>query len=418
VRIVIGTLDLAAPGGTQTYCVTVARELGRRGHEVILFADQLGPYADWVEESGVDVARGAGDLPPACDAVLANDAITAGLLTERYPDSRLVYCVHSTIYEVQAPPLTPGLIGAIIAPSERFAAFARAFALDVPVVRLRQPIDTEWFAPSAPPRRPPRRALLLSNVLEGPRREALVEAWTAHGIECIGMGGPNSVFDVRPAIADADIIVARGRAAMEGMACGKAVYVFDIGVGDGWVTPDSYPAIEADNFAGMATDVPVDRRRLDADLDAYDPDMGWINRELAVTYHNVRSHVQGLVDVLRGPAPRRGDSTSSAAAMARTVRFAWRMQGRASGAEWQIAQLRQQLDGVAIRFAAAEEVARTAQEELRKLREQLDGATAHVVAADEVARAAQEELYKLRGSRRVRAALQVGRLYDRARRRG
>jgi chromosome segregation ATPase len=104
--------------------------------------------------------------------------------------------------------------------------------------------------------------------------------------------------------------------------------------------------------------------------------------------------------------------------MARTVRFAWRMQGRASGAEWQIAQLRQQLDGVAIRFAAAEEVARTAQEELRKLREQLDGATAHVVAADEVARAAQEELYKLRGSRRVRAALQVGRLYDRARRRG
>jgi hypothetical protein len=375
VRIVLGTLGLAAPGGTETYCLTVARELERRGHEVILFADELGPYAEWAAESGADIARGDADLPPTCDAVLANDAVTAGLLRDRYPTTRLVYCVHSTLYEVQAPPLTPGLINAIIAPSERFAAFARAFALDVPVIRLRQPIDTEWFAPSVPPRRPPRRALLLSNaLLEGPRRDALFETWAAHHIECVQVGHSNSVYDVRPAIAEADIVVGRGRSAMEGMACGKAVYVFDAGGGDGWVTPDTYPAIEADNFAGMATDVPIDRRRLAADLDGYDPDMGWINRELAVTYHNVRFHVQGLVEVLRGPRPRRGDSTSSAAAVATTVRFAWRSQLRAVAAEQQVMDLRQQLDAAPGK----------AQEELRR-------------------------------ARRVRLGLALGHLYDLAR---
>jgi hypothetical protein len=336
-----------APGGTETFCLTVARELQRRGHEVVLFADSFGPYADWAAELSVPVARETDKLPSACDAILANDAITARLLAVRYPDTRLVYCIHGTIFEIQQPPVEPGLIDAILAPSERFDAFARSFAVDVPIVRLRQPIDTEWYVPSEPPRRPPRRALLLSNALnEGPRLDALVETWAARGIQVVHAGSRDSILDVRPAIADSDIVVGRGRAVIEGMACGKAVYVFDVGGGDGWVTPQTYPAIEADNFAGMATDVPIDRRRLAADLDSYDPDMGWINRELAVTYHSVRSQVQVLIEVLRGPAPKRADSASSAAALAVTARFAWRMQLRAMAAEEEVSKLRRARDEI------------------------------------------------------------------------
>lgn len=336
-----------APGGTETFCLTVARELQRRGHQVVLFADSLGPYADWATEMGAEIARGADQLPFACDVVLANDAITARLLAVRYPDTRLVYCIHGTIFEIQQPPLEPGLIDAIIAPSQRFAEFARSFALDVPVVRVRQPIDTEWLVPTVPPRRQPRRALLLSNSLtEGARRNALFETWKRRGIEVVQLGHGGSVLDVRPAISDSDIVVGRGRAAMEGMACGKAVYVFDAGGGDGWITPETYPAIEADNFAGMATDVPVDRHRLAADLDDYDPEMGWINRELVVTYHSVRSQVQDLIEVLRGPASGRGDSTTTAAALAVTARFAWRTQARAMVAEQRVRELERVLDEI------------------------------------------------------------------------
>jgi hypothetical protein len=339
-RIVIGTLALVAPGGTETFCLTVARELQRRGHQVVLFADSIGPYADWAAELGAEIAREADHLPPACDAILANDAITARLLAVRYPDTRLVYCIHGTIFEIQQPPLEPGLIDAIVAPSQRFAEFAHSFALSVPVVRIRQPLDIEWLVPTVPPRSQPRRALLLSNALtEGPRRDALFETWARRGIEVVQIGHGSSVFDVRPAISDSDIVVGRGRAAMEGMACGKAVYVFDAGGGDGWVTPDAYPAIEADNFAGMATNVPVDRRRLAADLDHYDPEMGWINRELAVTYHSVRTQVQDLIEVLRGPASGRGDSTTTAAAVAVTARYAWQTQVRALAAERQVRDL-------------------------------------------------------------------------------
>jgi hypothetical protein len=332
--------------------------------------------------------------------VLANDAITAGLLAERYPDTRLVYCIHSALFDVQLPPFAPGLVDAIVAPSERFAAHGRALSLDVPVIRLTQPIDTERFAPSKPPRFPPRRALVLSNYLEGPRRDALVETWTAAGIECIEVGARGRVaFDVRADIAEADIVVAKSRAALEGMACGKAVYVFDTFGGDGWVTDENYKALEADNFAGLATDRPIDRPRLTADLERYDPEMGWINRETVVKHHGVRSHAQGLVEILRGPPPRRPDSANSSAATARTVRLAWRMQQRAAAVEREAAGLRAQVLELAARVGPAEE--------------ERDAWQARALEAERQLQASWELL----GTRRVRAGRALGRCLDRVRRR-
>ena len=95
--------------------------------------------------------------------------------------------------------------------------------------------------------------------------------------------GARSASHPRPEleIADADIVVGYGRSALEGMAAGKAVYVYDHGGGDGWVTAESYPALEANGFAGSATDDVIDKERLRADLLAYDADMGLVNRELA-----------------------------------------------------------------------------------------------------------------------------------------
>ncbi|HWF26286.1 MAG TPA: glycosyltransferase [Solirubrobacteraceae bacterium] len=171
-RIVIGTLALASPGGTETHCLTVARELDRLGHEVTLFAEEPGPLAERAAAGGFSIAWSEQDLPSDCDAVLANDAVTACVLAERYAGTRLVYCFHSPVYDVQLPPLAPGAVHALVAPSERFAKRARALALDVPLIRLRQPIDVERFAPSEPPRSRPRSAVLLGNYLEGPRRDA------------------------------------------------------------------------------------------------------------------------------------------------------------------------------------------------------------------------------------------------------
>ena len=423
-RVVIGTLALAYPGGTESYCLTVARALDRLGHDVTLFADELGPLAEQAVEGGFDVAPGLAELPMVCDAILANDAITAGLLAERYPGTRLVYCIHSSLFEVQRPPLAPGLVDAIVAPSERFAAHGRALALNVPVVRLAQPIDTERFAPSDALRFPPRRALLLGNYLDGRRRDALVETWTAAGIDCVQVGGAQDrvAFDVRSEIAAADIVVAKARAALEGMACGKAVYVFDMFGGDGWVTGDNYAALEADNFAGQTTGLPVDRTGLAGDVGRYDPDMGWVNRELAVTHHCARSHAQGLVEVLRGSPPRRADSASSPAEAARMVRSAWRMQQRAAATAREAAALRARELELTQRVDTADEATRAAGAQLDEARDEAREEAGALTADRDLWRAraleAQRQfdaVYELIGTRRVRAGLAVGRCLDRLR---
>lgn len=401
-QIVIGMLRLANPGGVESYCLTVARELDRLGHEVTLTADDLGPLADRAAEGGFNVARETSELPTACAAVFANDAISAGLLGARYPDARLVFCVHSTRDEMFQPPLAPGLIDAIVAPSERFAAHARALALDVDVIRLTQPIDTTRFALSHPPNSPPQRALLLGNYLDGRRRAALVETWAAAGIECLQVGFPDDVvFDVRPYIAEADIVVAKARAALEGMACGKAVYVFDAFGGDGWVTADNYATLEADNFAGLATDRQIDRSGLAADLEDYDPDMGWVNRELAAKHHESASHVQRLLEVLRGPPTSRRESSASHVATARTLRTAWRAQLAAASATRE-----------------AQRTVNTALAQVDQARDQAGAGAAEVEAWRARALEAERALAATReliGTRRVQAGIAVGRGLDRVR---
>src|SRR4051794_22705112 len=216
-RIVLGRQHLVTPGGTQTYAATVAREFDRLGHDVTIATERAGPYAELIKERGVRVVE-PDDPPPACDAIIGHDLVMASTLAERYPDARLVFVIHSDTYDLQLPPLVPGVVDAVVACSERMASRVRATPLDAPVVRLTEPIDTEPHLDPAPLPERPRRALILSNYLTGARRERLVDAWEGAGIECVQIGKPgNLVLDPIPEIQKADIVVAKARAALEGM---------------------------------------------------------------------------------------------------------------------------------------------------------------------------------------------------------
>jgi len=384
-RVVLGTFSFAQPGGTESYVFTVAHELRRLGHEPIVVAEEYGPMADFSARRGIDVARRMDELPPACDAVLAHDGIMTGALAERYPAARLVYVAHSDAYDHQLPILLPGVVAAVVAPSDRTAKRIRALALEVPIVRLRQPIDTERFADAGPIRARPRQALLLSHYLRGERRNALVSAWEAAGVQCIQVGSPGQLeLDVVPAIAQADIVVAKARAALEGMSCGRAVYVCDDPGADGWVTEANYPALEADNFAGQATPSPPD---FGADLERYRPDMGWINRELVRTHHNARRHAAELVQILRAVEPPR-EGVTAAGEIGRLTRSNW-------GTQQQVLALKQEAIILRERTLAAE-------------------------TASEANRAAVEGLGQARellATRRVRIGIALGRALDRLRNR-
>jgi hypothetical protein len=186
----------------------------------------------------------------------------------------------------------------------------RALAVEAEVVRLRHPVDNERFRPRAPLHASPRRILLLSNYLSGDRRALFEAAASEAGMEVSLMGQDGeTALDPSTAINKADIVVAKGRSVLEGMACGRPTYIYDIAGCDGWVSAERYPLLEADGFAGRAEPITCDALRIQRDLAAYRPEMGQASRDLVMANHLASRHAQELVGLFRSrssmrPRPR------------------------------------------------------------------------------------------------------------------
>jgi hypothetical protein len=107
-------------------------------------------------------------------------------------------------------------------------------------------------------------------------------------------------------MADSDIVVGYGRCIVEAMASGVAAFVYGVVGGDGWVTPESYPAVEADGFAGRATSDEIDEDAFARGLGEWRVEMGERNRDLATRHHDGATHVLELLelwDQLDAPTP-------------------------------------------------------------------------------------------------------------------
>ena len=132
----------------------------------------------------------------------------------------------------------------------------------------------------------------------------------------LGAGPQGGTFE------PADIVVGKGRVVLEASAPGCAVYVYDQYGGDGWVTPESYPALEADHFAGQATAPRLFSASTSlGDLAAYSPEMGvGTTLELVRSRHGARHHAIELVAILRGQYLREPDSADVVAELARLGR--------------------------------------------------------------------------------------------------
>lgn len=235
--------------------------------------------------------------------MLAQDGIVVYDVAERYPRALNVFRICGDVFDFQSPPQVNGVVDLVVVLSERYAKLARACAVDVPLARLRIPVDIHRLAPVGTIRARPRRAVILGNYPD--RIQIVREAWERRGIEVSQVGASQQRFDIAAALESADIVVGKSRAAVDAMACGRAVYVYDMFGGDGWVTPHTYAAMEADHFAGQATDCVIGVEEMERDLADYDPSMGAVNRDLVIQHHDARDHVIELLSALVSPPKQR-----------------------------------------------------------------------------------------------------------------
>jgi hypothetical protein len=319
--------------------------------------------------------------------------------------------IHADEYDLWLPPQLPGVTAAVVALHDRVAKRARAAAVVPEVVRLTQPVDTERFSPRGPLRDPPRSALLLGNYLTGDQLEVVARACDDAGIawEQVGYKSGGPTREPERLMGDADIVIGKARVIVEAMASGRAAYVYDHNGGDGWVTPERYALLEADNFGGQAEPVAVDLARLRSDLRRYRPDMGAANRQLAVANHSANKHAQDLALLFRRLSPRAQPVDGPLRELARLVRVQTDIDRRAHALAVEARQAREREDGVRVELAAA-------QARLAELDAQSEALQARVAELDQAARGALGRERALLSQRRVRLGLALAGPLDRARR--
>jgi hypothetical protein len=383
-------------GGTESYSATVAEGLEQLGHSVTIYAPQASELGREMAAARGLVLRTGEVVPGGADAVLAQDSASAHLLAGRDPAPRQIFIIHG-LAPFEHPPRGLDPAPTVVVLNDRTARRAAALAERPPVVRLRQPIDISRFKPSTPVRLRARRLLLLSNALGAGRLRMLEAVCADLGLELLRAGGDSPTTTPQERITEADIVVGYGRSVLEGMAMGRPAYVWERAGGDGWVTPESYAAFEADGFAGNSGEVTIDGEKLRRDLAAYDPDLGDLGFELVRRHHSAAKHVEELVALLEGAgAPRRQEGAETISLLVRAER---RAVFRAEAAERthghlfeRIGHLERELHETRLGLSAAE----------------LAGAEATGEA--EARRAAEAQLAELLGSRSWRALAPLRRL--------
>jgi hypothetical protein len=368
--IVISALQFGAVGGGETYVITLGEQLQLLGHRLVVFTMEPGDASNLAAQRGLEVIVSEDELPDACDVVIANDAVTSYRMADRYPLVPQIFVVHSEDYLVTQPPQVGDIVQAAVVLHDRVGRRVRALANVPDLIRLRQPIDVKRFAPLVPLNDPPQRALLLGNWARDDRRDLVAGVCRELGIECVQRGFLTGDPTIEPEadIGVVDIVFGKARVILEAMSCGRAAYVYDHNGGDGWVTPERYELLEADNFGGQAEPVAIDAERLRRDLSEYDRAMGPANRDLVITHHKAAAHAEAIVEICRTLTPRAHPVDAPLRELARLSRLAW-------AAEWRAAHW-----AAAVQRAASNREGGAVMEQLEAVRADLSAMRAEVAS--------------------------------------
>lgn len=342
-KILMTNHALGERAGSESYLETVAAELRRLGHEVVLFSPRCGDMAERLRGQQFEVVDSVAAVPLDVDVIHGQHLDTVGLVRTRLARTPLVFVTHSWAISLEDPLAELGA-GAFVALNDltRRRLVAHEATRGREVVRLTQPITVSFAdGERTPIADRPRRAVAVSRrMIHVPPR--LAAACAEAGIEFDWLGGADrQSADAREEMRTADIVFAVGRTALEAMAAGRAVYVIDDTSQGGWVRTDSYRGLEADGFTGFHHARPGEE--LGAALAAYAPGMGQEARALVVQHHAAPHHAADLVHLYLEVAdsPSTGSPATGLDLLA-DERFAF--ERRAVHAEWRLADATREVE--------------------------------------------------------------------------
>jgi hypothetical protein len=273
VRVLIAAGYLAEHSGAELYVAEIAESLMERAHEVTVFAPRLGPLADKVRFGGVGVTDNLRDVTTP-DVIHGQGPLAVTSVLDRFPAvPALVVCHdHREVWprRVLTAPSVVALAGVSRVCTKELVDQGAPVARTELMLNF---VDTDRFQRRPPLPKAPKRALMFSNYA---RPDGYVEevrsACDSRGIclDVVGSGVGNRREDPERILVEYDIVIAKGRSALEAAAVGCAVVLCDFaGVGP-MVTPEAFDDLREKNFGYEALTTPHSQEAVGHQLDKYD----------------------------------------------------------------------------------------------------------------------------------------------------
>lgn len=302
-KILITNQHLVHYGGTELCVYTLARELQKQGHEAVVFSPLLGEAAARIREAGIRVVDYLEEISSeSFDLIRGHHRRPTLLAFSFFPFTPLVYVTHGFLPRVlpfEGPPEPPVVVEKFVAVSEEVRAnLVENFAIperDIEVVA--NPVDMERFKPQREIGQTLRKVLLISSNKNRVQKDLVEQACIRLALTLEIIPRERRVWNVEDYINQADLVVALGRGAMEGLACGRAVVVCGGKGCDGMVTEENIDALLETNFSGKRYGRPATLETLIDEFQKYDPGMQRVNRQLALERFDAQRQARKLVEI-------------------------------------------------------------------------------------------------------------------------
>lgn len=270
-RILMTNLYLAHRSGSEIATAELALALGRRGHQIAVFAPMLGPLAHSLREAGIVVVDDATKVPFRPDIIHAHHSPATAAALAAHPGVPAVFVSHGAIYWVERPPKLSRIVRCFaVTEWARELAQVALPHLGGNVELLLNAVDLDRFQPRPPlPARPSRALILTKNAGHIPMVAAAAQAEGLTG-EALGPGVGKEVDDLPRLLPDYDIVFATGRTALEAAAVGAAVVLVDEAGLAGMMTSEVLEAWRNAGFGLRLQNRPVTVEALRGEIARYD----------------------------------------------------------------------------------------------------------------------------------------------------
>jgi len=252
VRILYTNNTLSQPAGTELAVRDLCLEMRRRGHEVAAFSVQHGRVAAMLREAGVAVVARPDEVPFRPDVIHGHHEWETSLAALQWPECPVISFCRGVDGWQEEPCLAPNVVRWVAVDEPCRERLLKTPGVEAEKVRLvLNGIDLERFRVGSEGPQRKERALILSNyATEDNFAAVVVEGCRMAGLECqiVGAGVGRSVADPERLLTEHSVVFAKGKVALEALACGCAVIVCDQrGLGP-LVTPENFDRLRRESF--------------------------------------------------------------------------------------------------------------------------------------------------------------------------